>query len=157
MRRMRRRRRVPAATAGRVRPRGRQQREAGTHTDSRTVAAPGPKRVGGAEEGEGGPGPRAPGQSVSRSPPPTRAPREGDLSHKAPIARKGKAEASKPRCLRSGPPLPRGLPACPGPGKPPSPPGPVPGTDGGRNGGEGRAAHRGARAPLLLWAESRGG
>nr|XP_012421899.1 PREDICTED: wiskott-Aldrich syndrome protein homolog [Odobenus rosmarus divergens] len=68
-------------------------------------------------------------------------PARGDQSHRAPIALTGRAEASKPRCLRSGPPLPRGLPARPGPGKPPSPPGPVPGADRGRErwGGEGRS------------------
>lgn len=92
-------------------------------------------------------------RTVSRSPPHKRAPSEGDQSHKASIAR---TEGSKPRRLESGPPLPRGLPARPEPGKPPSLPGPVPGADGGRErwGGEGRSP-RGPSSAASLGPEQR--
>lgn len=106
---MRRRLQLPAAAAsraGRARPRGRRQREERTSTDSRAVAIPEPKRVGGAEEGEGGPARGLPvSQSVASSH--TRPQLGGPVSQGAhrPDGKSRSLEASVPE--ERAPPSPR--------------------------------------------------
>lgn len=73
-------------------------------------------------------GGQAPGQSGRRSPPPTRAPSRGTNLTGRPSPG---CEGPKPRHLRSGPPFPEAS-RPPRAWQTPSPPGPVPGVDGGR-------------------------
>lgn len=93
---------------------------------ARKGRAPTPRRW--QPQGRSGRGRGRRGRAAAPGLPVTRAvasfhtrPQSGDRSHRAPMARMGRAKAAKPRSLRSGPPLPRGLPARPGPGKSPSP------------------------------------
>lgn len=145
---------APAPRAEQARPRGRRQREERTSADSRAVAVPEPTRVGGAEKGEGGParGLRV-SQSVASSH--TRPQLGGPASQGAHRPdRKGRSfEASVPE--ERAPPSPR-PPRPPRAWQTPSPPGPVPGADGGRErwGGEGRSP-RGPSSAASLGREER--
>lgn len=105
-------------------------------------------RSGRGRAGEGGP---RPGFPVTRPPPQAaRAPERGTslTGRPSPDAEGRSLETSKPE--ERPPPSPR-------PPRPPrawrtsSPLWPAPAAEEGGNCGEGRAAHRGARAPLLLW------